>query len=160
MWMTLLISQQRHSYNFLQYINRRHDNIQFTIEFEQNKEIPFVDVSVKRQDNIPSQHPFTARKLSLDFILNRTHSHPESTRLNLSERSLIAVSASVPHPGCSSLPSQNIYFRARHVPGRHNILADSLSRLQVERFLTLTRGMDSSPTTIPPHFQPENWEIH
>ena len=41
---------------------------------------------------IPSQHPFTARKLSLDFILNGTHSHPESTRLTLSEHSLIAVS--------------------------------------------------------------------
>ena len=27
--------------------------------------------------------------------------------------------------------SQNIYFKARHVPGRHNVLADSLSRLQV-----------------------------
>ena len=30
---------------------KRHDNIQFTIEFEQNQEIPFLDVSVKRQDN-------------------------------------------------------------------------------------------------------------
>ena len=56
--------------------------------------------------------------------------------------------------------SQNIYFRARHVPGRHNVLADSLSRLQVERFLSLTRGMDSLPTTIPPHLQPGNREMH
>ena len=56
--------------------------------------------------------------------------------------------------------SQNIYFRAPHVPGRHNVLADSLSRLQVERFLSLTRGMDSLPTPIPPHLQPGNWEIH
>ena len=55
--------------------------------------------------------------------------------------------------------SHNIYFRARHVPGRHNVLADSLSRLQVERFLSLTRGMDSLPTTIPPHLQPGNWNI-
>ena len=45
--------------------------------------------------------------------------------------------------------SQNIYFKARRIPGRHNVLADSLSRLQVERFLSLTRGMDSLPTTIP-----------
>ena len=56
--------------------------------------------------------------------------------------------------------SQNIYFRARHLTGKHNVLADSLSRLQVERFLSLTRGMDSLPTTIPPHLQPDNWEIH
>ena len=45
--------------------------------------------------------------------------------------------------------SQNTYFKARHVPGRHNVLADSLSRLQVERFLSLTRGMDSLPQQFP-----------
>ena len=61
----------------LHYLNSRHDNIQFTIE-----EIPFLDVSAKRQDNnSASQHPFTARKLSKGFILNGTHSHLESTRL-------------------------------------------------------------------------------
>ena len=50
------------------------------------------------------RHPFTARKLSLDFILNGTHSHPESTRKTSSEHSLIAVSASVTRPLCCSLP--------------------------------------------------------
>ena len=61
----------------------RHDNIQFTIEFETNQQIPFLDVSIKRLDNnsfSTSIYQFTARKLSLDFILNGTHSHPESTR--------------------------------------------------------------------------------
>ena len=91
---------------FLYCLNSRHENIQFTIEFESNQQIPFLDVSIKRLDiTTPSQHPFTARKLSLDFILNGTHSHPESTRYwTSSEYSLIAVSASVPRPLCWSLP--------------------------------------------------------
>ena len=53
---------------------------------------------------LPSQQPSTARKLSLDFTLNGTHSHLESTRLTSSEHSLIAVSASVPQPLCCSVP--------------------------------------------------------
>ena len=53
---------------------------------------------------ILSQHLFTARKRSLDFILNRTHLHLESPRLTSSEHSLSAVSASVSHPLCGSLP--------------------------------------------------------
>ena len=36
---------------FLHYPNSRHDNIQFTIEFENNQQIPFLDVSIKRLDN-------------------------------------------------------------------------------------------------------------
>ena len=40
----------------------------------------------------------------------------------------------------------NIFFRARHIPGVRNVLADSLSRLQVDKFHTLSRGMDLAPT--------------
>ena len=36
---------------FLHYLNSRHDNIQFTIEFENDQQIPFLDVSIKRLDN-------------------------------------------------------------------------------------------------------------
>ena len=36
---------------FLQYLNTRHPNINFTIEFEENHEIPFLDVCVKRNLN-------------------------------------------------------------------------------------------------------------
>ena len=39
----------------------------------------------------PSQHPFTARKLSLVFTLNGTHSHLESTRVTSSEHSLLHI---------------------------------------------------------------------
>ena len=55
---------------------------------------------------IPSQHPFTARKLSLVFTLNGTHSHLglEGTRLTSSEHSLIAISTSVLRPLYCNLP--------------------------------------------------------
>ena len=36
---------------FLSYLNTRHKNIQFTTEFEQDEEIPFLDVLIKRQPN-------------------------------------------------------------------------------------------------------------
>jgi hypothetical protein len=39
------------AYDFLRYLNGRHNNVKFTIEFEQNGEIPFVDVLVKRCPN-------------------------------------------------------------------------------------------------------------
>jgi len=42
----------------------------------------------------------------------------------------------------------NILFRARHIKGARNILADSLSRLQVEKFKALTPGMTPEHTYI------------
>ena len=36
--------------SFLQYLNSRHNNIEFTIEFD-HKEIPFFDILVKRGPN-------------------------------------------------------------------------------------------------------------
>ena len=38
---------------FIHYLNSRHDNIQFTIDFENNQQIPFLDVSIERIDNNP-----------------------------------------------------------------------------------------------------------
>ena len=52
----------------------------------------------------------------------------------------------------------NILFRAKHVRGVHNTLADSLSRLQVETFQRLAPShMEPGPTDIPLHLQPQNW---
>lgn len=52
----------------------------------------------------------------------------------------------------------NIMFKAKHVKGIHNGLADSLSRLQMHRFLQLApKGMDKSPTDIPLMLQPQSW---
>lgn len=53
----------------------------------------------------------------------------------------------------------NIFFRARHIEGAQNILADSLSRLQVGKFKALAPDMNPQPTPLPAHLLPENWEI-
>ena len=54
----------------------------------------------------------------------------------------------------------NILFRAQHVPGVKNNLADSLSRLQIQRFKSLAPTfVHPSPTVIPLHLQPQNWQI-
>ena len=53
----------------------------------------------------------------------------------------------------------NILFRARHIKGARNILADSLSRLQVDKFRALAPGMNPEPTPLPVQLLPKNWEI-
>ncbi len=54
----------------------------------------------------------------------------------------------------------NILFRAQHVPGVKNSLADALSRLQVSRFKQLApAGMQATPTIIPVHLLPHNWQL-
>ena len=44
----------------------------------------------------------------------------------------------------------NIQFRAVHVPGKENILADLLSRLQVRDFKQRALHADACPTEVPP----------
>ena len=52
----------------------------------------------------------------------------------------------------------NILFKAKHILGSRNILADTLSRLQVETFQRLAPPfMASKPTDIPVSLQPKNW---
>ena len=51
--MTLLLFRNKEAaIKFLHYLNRRYNNIQFTVDFENNQEIPFLDVSVKVPINI------------------------------------------------------------------------------------------------------------
>ena len=52
----------------------------------------------------------------------------------------------------------NVHFKAKHTPGLHNKLADSLSRLQLQTFRQLAPAhMRPFPTEIPHHLQPLNW---
>lgn len=54
----------------------------------------------------------------------------------------------------------NILFKAKHIPGVRNEMADALSRLQVRTFRRLTPPhMDSLPTEIPQYLQPHNWVL-
>ena len=51
-------------------------------------------------------------------------------------------------------------FKAKHIPGIHNNLADALSRLQVQTFRQLAPvHMDPFPTEIPLHLQPQSWVL-
>ena len=55
----------------------------------------------------------------------------------------------------------NIVFKAKHihVRGINNTLADSLSRLQIQKFRLLAPlYMDQAPTDIPLYLQPQNWQ--
>ena len=53
----------------------------------------------------------------------------------------------------------NIVFKAKHIAGVKNRLADSLSRLQVQSFKQLAPAhMDKLPTKIPLHLQPQSWQ--
>ena len=52
----------------------------------------------------------------------------------------------------------NMLFKAKHVRGLHNTLADSLSRLQVEKFKCLAPAfMYQYPTDIAVNLQAQNW---
>ena len=54
----------------------------------------------------------------------------------------------------------SILFKAKHVRGIYNTLADSLSRLQVDTFKCLAPvHMEREPTDIPVHLQPQNWHL-
>ena len=46
--------------------------------------------------------------------------------------------------------SHNIIFISKHIPGKYNSLADSLSRLQVSRFHRLAQHMELTPTAYLP----------
>ena len=48
----------------------------------------------------------------------------------------------------------NINFTASHIPGRCNILADKLSRLQVDEFRVLAPWATASPREVPYHISP------
>ncbi|PFX27885.1 uncharacterized protein LOC111327038 [Stylophora pistillata] len=53
----------------------------------------------------------------------------------------------------------NIVFKAKHTTGVSNILADTLSRLQVQAFKQIAPQMDSSPTPVPLCLQPQNFNL-
>ena len=53
---------------------------------------------------------------------------------------------------------QNILFKGRHIQGKKNVLADSLSRLQMGQFKTLAPDVERGPTVVPPPLLPQNWE--
>ncbi|XP_069131881.1 uncharacterized protein [Argopecten irradians] len=69
-------------------------------------------------------------------IINKQTSR-DSTLMKLTRRFVVA-----------SL-RDNILFKAQHIPGKHNILADHLSRLQVDLFRQQAPRMARHPTPVP-----------
>lgn len=51
----------------------------------------------------------------------------------------------------------NILFKAKHIPGKKNILADCLSRFQVEQFFKLAPKAQNKPRSIPEIYLPKNF---
>ena len=54
-----------------------------------------------------------------------------------------------------SICLHNIVFKAKHIPGVYNKLADALSRLQVHTFTQLA-NLDLLPTEVPHYLQPQS----
>ena len=48
----------------------------------------------------------------------------------------------------------NIQFRAKHIPGRHNTIADLLSRCQVEKARSIAPWLDPEPVHLPQEWLP------
>ena len=53
----------------------------------------------------------------------------------------------------------NITFKARHIPGTTNILADAISRLQETTARRIHPSLDPTPTPIPTHWLPWATEL-
>lgn len=51
----------------------------------------------------------------------------------------------------------NVLFRAKHIPGKKNVQADCLSRLQVEEFRKKAPYAQKDPCFIPDMWQPQNF---
>ena len=47
----VIFRNQEHAHHFLDYMNTRHNNISFTMELEQNNQIPFLDILIKKTSN-------------------------------------------------------------------------------------------------------------
>ena len=62
-------------------------------------------------------------------------------------------------PIITTLLKYNINFRAKHIPGKLNILCDKLSRQQASPQLLREYGMDLSPTPVPLHLRPHNYRL-
>jgi hypothetical protein len=87
---------------------------------------------------------------ALVYIINKQSSKEKDVMLLLRHLVLLCL-------------KNNIYFKAVHIPGTHNNLADSLSRLQVHRFKELAPWADEmyiSPPLLPPSLTCNSWPAH
>ena len=89
---------------FLDFLNSRHPNIKFTMELEENREIPFLDVCIKGYLTTHFQLLYTVKRLSLVFTPSGSPLLLGSIRSISSEHLPIVAYASVQNPlYCSPL---------------------------------------------------------
>jgi hypothetical protein len=84
---------------------------------------------------------FTTDNMACVHIINTTTS--KDSHIMKLVRSLVA----------SSL-KHNILFRARHIPGAHNVIPDLLSRFQFQKVLSMAPWLDREPSPLPPALAP------
>ena len=53
----------------------------------------------------------------------------------------------------------NILFKAKHIPGKFNILADKISRFQIPQARILAPFLNGEATEIPSHILPQNFQL-
>ena len=89
---------------FLDFLNSRHPNIKFTMELEENREIPFLDVCIEGYLTTHFQLLYNVKRLSLVFTPSGSPLLLGSIRSISSEHLPIVACASVQNPlYCSPL---------------------------------------------------------
>ena len=68
---------------FLYYLNSCHSNIKFTIEFEQNKTIPFLDILVTRNQNNTFMTSIYRKKTFTGLYMKWDSFTPRKYKINL-----------------------------------------------------------------------------
>ncbi|XP_011860821.1 PREDICTED: uncharacterized protein LOC105557975 [Vollenhovia emeryi] len=82
---------------FLTFINSQHPNIQFTMETEQDSQIPFLDVMVRRNENGTLSHNVYRKPTHTDRYLHaNSHHHPAQMNSVISSLVHRALSNSEP----------------------------------------------------------------
>ena len=83
---------------------------------------------------------FTDNTAVVEVISKQTSKHPPLMQLI---RQLVVA--------CMQL---SVAFRAKHIPGKLNLVADMISRLQMSNARKVQPELDSHPTSIPTHLVP------
>ncbi|XP_071454132.1 uncharacterized protein [Hetaerina americana] len=70
---------------FLEHMNSAHPNIRFTMEKEDNGQLPFLDILIKKREDRTLSHSVYRKPTHTDLYLNgESHHHPSQKRSVLS----------------------------------------------------------------------------
>ena len=78
-----LFNNKDTAFQFLSYLNSRHKDIQFTVEFEQDHEIPFLDVLIKRLLNNSFSSSIYQKKMFTGLYSQWDSLTPRKYKINL-----------------------------------------------------------------------------